>query len=171
MVLYHLFPMEHGLLAQFVGRLKQVIQLGNSPQARKIRWHGSVGRAHRSHRWGRWFESNCHHHPEKLEKSGFSFFLPSPGGTHFPYTKFGVGKVSVHLISQTFDVNEIAGRCKQGAGKWEKRHRSDAPCKLLIVRYTCNCCIRTDQEIHRKKFHRHVIKHGLFDQFPCFGID
>ena len=44
-------------------------------------YHG--GRAHRSHRWGRWFESNCHHHPEKLEKSGFSFFLPSPGGTHF----------------------------------------------------------------------------------------
>jgi hypothetical protein len=65
----------------------------------------------------RWFESNCHHHPEKLEKSGFSFFLFSPGGTHLPYTKFGVGKVTVHLISQTFDVNEIAGRCKQGAGK------------------------------------------------------
>ena len=39
------------------------------------------------------------------------------GCTHFPYTKFGVGKVTVHLISQTFDVNEIAGRCKQGAGK------------------------------------------------------
>ncbi len=57
---------------------------------------------------------------EKLEESGFSFFLLSPGGTHFPYTKFGVGKVTVHLISQTFDVNEIAGRCKQGAGKREK---------------------------------------------------
>ena len=27
----------------------------------RIWWHGSVGRAHRSHRWGRWFESNCHH--------------------------------------------------------------------------------------------------------------
>ena len=30
-------------MAQSVGRLKQVIQLGNSPLARKIRWHGSVG--------------------------------------------------------------------------------------------------------------------------------
>ena len=128
-------------------------------------------RAHRSHRWGRWFESNCHHHPEKLEKSGFSFFLPPPGGTHFPYTKLGVGKVTVHLISQTFDVNEIAGRCKQGAGKWKKRHRSDAPGRLLIIRYAGNRCIRADQEIHRKEFHWHVIKHGLFDQFPCFGID
>ena len=52
---------KHGGMAQSVGRLKQFIQLGFSPQARKTRWHGSVGRAHRSHRWGRWFESNCHH--------------------------------------------------------------------------------------------------------------
>ncbi len=33
-------------MAQSVGRLKQVIQLEFSSQARKIRWHGSVGRAH-----------------------------------------------------------------------------------------------------------------------------
>ena len=63
---------------------------------------------------------------EKLEKSGFSFFLPPSGGTHFPYTKFGVGKVVVHLISQTFDVNEIAGRCKQGAG-----NKRSAPSQAL----------------------------------------
>ena len=48
-------------------------------------------------------------------QASLSFCL-RPGGTHLPYTKFGVGKVTVHLISQTFDVNEIAGRCKQGAG-------------------------------------------------------
>ena len=83
-------------------------------------------RAHRSHRWGRWFESNCHHHPEKLEKSGFSFFLPAPRGTHLSYTKFGVGKVTVHLISQTFDVNEIADRCNQGAGN-KRSAPSQAP--------------------------------------------
>lgn len=34
----------YGLLAQLVGRLKQFIQLGFSPQVRKTRWHGSVGR-------------------------------------------------------------------------------------------------------------------------------
>ena len=58
-------------------------------------------------------------------KSRAVFFLSPFRGTHFPYTKFGVGKVTVHLISQTFDVNEIAGRCKQGAGKWKRRHRSE----------------------------------------------
>ena len=56
----------------------------------------------------RWFESNCHHHTEKLEKSGFSFFLPVPGGTHFPYTKFGVGKVTPSPAFPNFDVNEVA---------------------------------------------------------------
>ena len=57
-------------------------------------------------------------------QASLSFYLRR-GGTHLLYTKFGVGKVTVHLISQTFDVNEIAGRCKQGAGKWKKRHRSE----------------------------------------------
>ncbi len=33
-------------------------------------------RAHRSHRWGRWFESNCHHHSAALENQGLQFFYP-----------------------------------------------------------------------------------------------
>ena len=40
-------------------------------------WHGSVGRAHRSHRWGHWFESNCHHHSEALVDQGLPLFCPS----------------------------------------------------------------------------------------------
>ena len=42
----------------------------------KAWWHGSVGRAHRSHRWGRWFESNCHHHSQALVDQGLASFLP-----------------------------------------------------------------------------------------------
>ena len=38
--------------------------------------HGSVGRAHRSHRWGHWFESNCHHHSEVLVDQGLPLFYP-----------------------------------------------------------------------------------------------
>ena len=92
-------------MAQSVGRLKQVIQLEFSPQARKIRWHGSVGRAHRSHRWGRWFESNCHHHSEALVDQGLPLFL-SPGITAEGFTFFRVhfgdvnssGRHSVHTV-------------------------------------------------------------------------
>ena len=56
---------------------------GAEPSARSAshhnlytRWHGSVGRAHRSHRWGRWFESNCHHHSQALVDQGLASFLP-----------------------------------------------------------------------------------------------
>ena len=42
--------------------------------------HGSVGRAHRSHRWGHRFESCCDHQPEKvLRNQGFFFFPFFPG--------------------------------------------------------------------------------------------
>ena len=51
------------------------------------RWHGSVGRAHRSHRWGRWFESNCHHQAQALVDQGLASFYPPrsrvPRGTFF----------------------------------------------------------------------------------------
>ena len=49
----------------------------NSPTFRgcKTTWsHGSVGRAHRSHRWGHRFESCCDHHaPGKLACQVFSY--------------------------------------------------------------------------------------------------
>ena len=53
-------------------------------------WHGSVGRAHRSHRWGRWFESNCHHHESGRRSSSTltGFFCVPLKGTHF--SKSGV---------------------------------------------------------------------------------
>lgn len=39
----------------------------------KIWSHGSVGRAHRSHRWGHWFESSTDHQisPARLALQGF----------------------------------------------------------------------------------------------------
>ena len=36
--------------------------LGEIVRIVRIRSHGSVGRAHRSHRWGHRFESCCDHH-------------------------------------------------------------------------------------------------------------
>ena len=42
-----------------------------------------LGRAHRSHRWGRWFESNCHHHSEALVAQGLHSFAIHPG-VYFP---------------------------------------------------------------------------------------
>ena len=70
-----------------------------------MRWHGSVGRAHRSHRWGRWFESNCHHHSEALVDQGLPLFYP-PGITAEGCTFFrvhlvdvnGSGRHSVHTV-------------------------------------------------------------------------
>ena len=44
---------------------------------------GSVGRAHRSHRWGHWFESSKHHHygkPVNLGFTGFFMSVNNPGG-------------------------------------------------------------------------------------------
>ena len=68
-------------------------------------WHGSVGRAHRSHRWGRWFESNCHHHSAALENQGLQLFYP-PSITAEGCTFFRVhlgdvnssGRHSVHTV-------------------------------------------------------------------------
>ena len=51
----------------------------------KIWSHGSVGRAHRSHRWGHRFESCCDHQPEKvLRNQGFFFFYSPLQRVHFP---------------------------------------------------------------------------------------
>ena len=41
----------------------------------KIWSHGSVGRAHRSHRWGHRFESCCDHQNPRSKGLGF-FFIP-----------------------------------------------------------------------------------------------
>ena len=47
--------------------------------------HGSVGRAHRSHRWGHRFESCCdHQHGKSLRNQGLSSFLYSPPGCSKP---------------------------------------------------------------------------------------
>ena len=51
----------------WAGRLKQVIQLGNSSQARKIRWHGSVGIANCA-------KSQTIHVNNLLESNGFCAF-------------------------------------------------------------------------------------------------
>lgn len=58
---------RRGGMAQSVGRLKQVIQLGNSSQARKIRWHGSVGSANCA-------KSQTIHVNNLLESNGFCAF-------------------------------------------------------------------------------------------------
>ena len=48
--------------------------LGEIVRIVRIRSHGSVGRAHRSHRWGHRFESCCDHHtPGKLACQVFSY--------------------------------------------------------------------------------------------------
>ena len=65
------------------------------------RWHGSVGRAHRSHRWGRWFESNCHHHSEALVDQGLPLFLPF-GITAEGFTFFRVHFGDVNGSSRHF---------------------------------------------------------------------
>ncbi len=62
-------------------------------------------RAHRSHRWGRWFESNCHHHSAALVNQGLRSFL-SLGLTAVGCTFFrvylcdvnGSGRHSVHTV-------------------------------------------------------------------------
>jgi len=48
-------------------------------------------RAHRSHRWGRWFESNCHHQAKVVENQRLPSFLPSPGCEIIPGGSFGPG--------------------------------------------------------------------------------
>ena len=47
----------------------------------------NIGRAHRSHRWGRWFESNCHHHSEALVDQGLLLLCLHPG-VHCPGVVF-----------------------------------------------------------------------------------
>ena len=59
-----------------LGRMAQLVVRSGSLYRPKAWWHGSVGRAHRSHRWGRWFESNCHHHSQALVDQGLASFLP-----------------------------------------------------------------------------------------------
>ena len=46
-----------------------------------------IVRAHRSHRWGRWFESNCHHHSEALVDQGLLLLCLHPG-VHCPRVVF-----------------------------------------------------------------------------------
>ena len=63
-----------------------IIHLVPSDEGRSARiWsHGSVGRAHRSHRWGHRFESCCDHQPEKvLRNQGFFFFSSPLQRVHF----------------------------------------------------------------------------------------
>ena len=54
--------------------------LGEIVRIVRIRSHGSVGRAHRSHRWGHRFESCCDHH-ENPCKSRVLSFCPYPNLT------------------------------------------------------------------------------------------
>ena len=68
-------------MAQLVGITNRLWSHGSvgSPmwlEHQTVRWHGSVGRALRSHRRGRWFESNCHHHSQALVDQGLASFLP-----------------------------------------------------------------------------------------------
>ena len=64
------------------------------------RWHGSVGRAHRSHRWGRWFESNCHHQQRRsLRNQASLLFLSLPHG----------GTKKNETPGTNFDVNGMTG--------------------------------------------------------------
>ena len=64
-----------------------------------------IVRAHRSHRWGRWFESNCHHHLEALVDQGLPLFLPfGIAAEGFTFFKVHLGEVnssghhSVHTV-------------------------------------------------------------------------
>ena len=54
-------------------------------------YHG--GRAHRSHRWGRWFESNCHHHSQALVDQGLASFCPFPFSCTLGYTPLRIQRV------------------------------------------------------------------------------
>ena len=107
-------------MAQSVVRSGQHIQLKSGTEGTQARWHGSVGRAHRSHRWGRWFESNCHHHPEPLIFNGsIHFALTLRSAVPGFYS-------SVWLICSTKQANPSAGSVagKSGWLLWQNRGSS-----------------------------------------------
>ena len=77
-------------------------------------YHG--GRAHRSHRWGRWFESNCHHH-ESGRRSSSTL----------------TGFFCVPLRVRTFRSQEYALFCQRGTQKGYADHLKTAyPCRRLV---------------------------------------
>ena len=49
---------------------------GNGSAVALVQKYDWFVRAHRSHRWGRWFESNCHHQSAALENQGLHLFYP-----------------------------------------------------------------------------------------------
>ncbi len=67
-----------------------------------IRSHGSVGRAHRSHRWGHRFESCCDHQSGKvLRNQDFSFLSAPPQGFLFSLRTdsfFDVDRLVAHPV-------------------------------------------------------------------------
>ena len=147
--------------------------LGKSPNvykenARKfgIRWHGSVGRAHRSHHGAqapvalalidqakrdRWFESNCHHHLEALVDQGLPLFLPF-GITAEGFTFFRVhfgdvnssGHHSVHTVVW-LSCRKIGEALLVESGKKAspKRCSGDA-LNLNYFRFSCSSGVRTE---------------------------
>ncbi len=66
---WYLRRKAHGRMAQLVEHSGRFLKL-------KLRSHGSVGRAHRSHRWGHRFESCCDHQAEALENQGLLSYSP-----------------------------------------------------------------------------------------------
>ena len=87
-------------MAQSAGRTVPNVQLDWYAYGAQAWWHGSVGRAHRSHRWGRWFESNCHHQQRRsLRNQASLLFLSLPHG----------GTKKNETPGTNFDVNGMTG--------------------------------------------------------------
>ena len=103
--------------------------LGEIVRIVRIRSHGSVGRAHRSHRWGHRFESCCdHQHGKVLVNQGLFFFVLSPAeGAAFPRRQgaiLDVNKMNDQPVHASrcerlagFDVNGYPARCERFAGQ------------------------------------------------------
>ena len=89
-------------------QLRQLILHSCGSQMTGLWWHGSVGRAHRSHRWGRWFESNCHHHSEALVDQGLRFFALHPG-VYFPGVFFVGMNSSENTSCPHYRAGSVAG--------------------------------------------------------------
>ncbi len=67
----------NGALVQLVVRYTGSVEVRSSSLlCSTIRCFGSVGRAHRSHRWGHWFESSKHHQNPRIDRFEDFFFLP-----------------------------------------------------------------------------------------------
>ena len=102
-------------------------------------WHGSVGRAHRSHRWGRWFESNCHHH-ESGRRSSSTL----------------TGFFCVPLRVRTFRSQEYALFCQRGTQKGCADHLKTAyPCKRLVHINQCPL-VRITSDISYQQVSRQI---------------